>query len=115
MVTSASTHAALAGNNVAAVTPGFAAAQGEQYKKRKYAPYNVIPIVFEMHGRVGSDATCFLTRLTATLPESERQNRYHHALQQLSTTLQLYNAMTLESHVRHHMTPHQHPPVHEAV
>ena len=109
MVTSAFTHAALAGASTSTVTPGYAAAQGEQYKRRKYSPHNVVPIVFETHGRIGNDTATFLTKLIATLPESERQHMYHHALQQLSTSLQLHNAITLEAHTRHHLTPHQNP------
>ena len=115
MVTSAFNHAALAGATTSSVTPGFAASQAESYKKRKYSPHNVIPIIFEAHGRVGDDTTTFLTKLTALLPESERQHAYHHALQQLSTTLQLYNAITLEAHARHHLTPHQHAATQETV
>ena len=109
MVTSAFTHAALAGNNVSTVTHGYAAMQGKQYTRHKYAPHDVIPIVFETHGRVGGDTLTFLAKLTATLPETERPHAYHHVLQELSTTLQRYNAITLKSHAQHHLTPHQPP------
>ena len=107
MVTSAFTHAALAGINASSVTPGCANEQAELYKKRKYAPHQVTPIIFEAHGRIGADTLTFLQKLCATLPETEQCHMFHYAIQQVSTTLQLYNAITLEAHARHHLAPHQ--------
>ena len=108
MVTSAFTISALAGNHVSSITPGFAAEQAEHYKKRKYAPHDITPIVFEAHGRMGNDTLTFLRKLTNTLPEPEQTPMYHYAVQQLSTTLQLHNAMTIEAHLDNHMTPNRH-------
>ena len=108
MVTSAFTHAALAGNHVSSITPGFAAEQAERYKKRKYAPHDIVPIIFEAHGRFGNDTVTFLRKLCNTLPEPEQTPTYHHAIQQLSTTLQLHNAITIEAHSRNHLAPNRH-------
>ena len=112
MVTSALTQAALAGEHAASITPGCANAQAEHYKQRKYAPHNVTPIVFEAHGRFGNETLNFLRKLTNTLPEPEQTAAYHHAIQQLSTTLQHYNAKTIHAHTHSHMTPnHSHAAV----
>ena len=106
MVTSALTHSALAGVHANSITPGYASAQAEAYKKRKYNPHAVIPIIFEAHGRFGNETLAFLRKLTNTLPEPERDPAYHHAIQQLSTTLQHYNAKTIEAHIQNHIAPH---------
>ena len=108
MVTSALTQAALAGNHASSVTPGYANAQAEHYKTRKYAPHNVTPITFEAHGRFGTETLNFLRKLTNTLPEPEQAPAYHHAIQQLSTTLHLYNAKTIHAHILNHLTPSHH-------
>ncbi len=106
MVTSALTQSALAGAHANSITPGFAATQAETYKKRKYYPHDVVPIVFETHGRIGNETLQFLRKLTNTLPEPEREAAYHHAIQHLSTMLQTYNAKTIEAHVQNHSAPH---------
>jgi hypothetical protein len=105
MVTSAFTQAASAGHHATSVTPGLANNLAEAYKRRKYAPRNIIPIVFEAHGRFGNETLLFLRKLTNILPEPERDSMYYYAIQKLSTTLQQYNAITIESHLNHHMTP----------
>ena len=106
MITSAFTKAALAGNHVTAITPGYANNLAEQYKRRKYAPHPIVPIVFEAHGRFGTETLSFLRKLTNTLPEPERNQMYHYALQLLSTTLQHYNARTIQAHLANHTDPH---------
>ena len=107
MITSAFTDAALAGIHACAVTPAFAAAQAEHFKRRKYAPHDVGPIIMEAHGRIGHETLNFLTKLMTTLPESEQQHMYHYGMQQLSKTLQMHNAKIIEAHARHHLQPHQ--------
>ena len=62
MITSAFTKAALAGNHVTAITPGYANNLAEQYKRRKYAPHPIVPIVFEAHGRFGTETLSFLRK-----------------------------------------------------
>ena len=107
MVTSALTQAALAGNHVMSITPGYANAQAEHHKRRKYAPHDVTPITFEAHGRFGNEALTFLRKLTNTSLEPERARAYHQAVQLFSTTLQRYNAKAIEAHIKHHI-PTQH-------
>ncbi len=106
MVTSAFTKSALAGNHAASITPGYANGLAEQYKRRKYAPHPIIPVVFEAHGRFGTDTLTFLRKLTNTLPEPERHSMYHYALQFLSTSLQYHNARTIQAHLANHIDPH---------
>ena len=107
MVTSALTTHALAGAHATSITPGLANTIGEQYKKRKYAPHPIIPILFEAHGRIGNDTLTFSSKFCRTLPETEQQPMYHYALQALSTTLQRCNANTINTHLTHHLQPHQ--------
>ncbi len=103
MITSAFTQHALAGNRGAeTITPGTAGEHAENYKRQKYAPHSVVPIVFEACGRIGSSALDFLRNLTNTLPEAERNAAYYKALQQLSTTLQLHNAKAIEAYLHDH-------------
>ena len=106
MITSAFTQTALAGINATSVVPGTANAHAELYKKRKYAPHPVTPIVFEAHGRFGNETISFLQKLTATLPEPEQTQMLHYAIQILSTTIQKHNAQTIEAHIKHHVNPH---------
>ena len=107
MVTSAFTTAALAGNHASSITPGLANTSGEQYKRRKYAPHPIVPILFEAHGRIGDDTLNFLGKLSKTLPEPEQAPMYHQAIQLLSTTLQRHNAKAIEAHLTNHLHPHQ--------
>lgn len=107
MVTSAFTTAALAGNHASSITPGLANTFGEQYKRRKYAPHPIVPILFEAHGRIGDDTLNFLGKLSKTLPEPEQAPMYHQAIQLLSTTLQRHNAKAIEAHLTNHLHPHQ--------
>ncbi len=100
MVTSAFTQHALAGNrDIMSITPGVAAEHAENYKKQKYAPHSVVPIIFEAGGRVGTSTLDFLRRLVNTLPEAERNVTYHKALQKLSTALQRHNAKAIEAYL----------------
>jgi hypothetical protein len=105
MITSAFTQATVAGNYASSITAGYACKIGEQHKLRKYAPTPVTPIVLEAHGRVGEETLNFLHKLVNTLPEAERTTTYHYCLQQISTTLQRYNARTIEAHLLHHTSP----------
>lgn len=103
MVTSAFTTASLAGTTASSITPGHAASAAEQHKRQKYAPHQITPIVFEAHGRFGNDTLDFLRQLTNTLPEPEQASAFHLAIQRLSTTLQLHNALTIQAHLANHM------------
>lgn len=99
MVTSATTATALAGTTNASATPGHASTLAELYKRGHYHPLPITPAILEVHGRFGPTLLQFLRQLTATLPTpQERTTTYHHALQQLATTLQRANAITLLAH-----------------
>ena len=106
MVTSAFTKAALAGNHATSISPGYANSLAEKYKRRNYAPHPIVPIVFEAHGRFGAETLNFLRKLANTLPEPEQNPMYHYAVQLLSTTLQHYNARTIQAHLANHTDPH---------
>jgi NAD(P)-dependent dehydrogenase (short-subunit alcohol dehydrogenase family) len=106
MVTSAFSLAASAGIHVSAITPGYANTLAENHKRNKYAPFPIIPITFEAHGRFGDSTLNFLLKLTNTLPEHERAAAYHHSIQLLSTTLQCCNAKTIAAHIAHHTDNH---------
>ena len=104
MVTSAVNPSTLAGRR-AIVVPGINASIGENYKRRKYHPHTVTPIVFEAHGRFGADIAPFLTKLTSALPLHEQSTAQHYAIQYLSTTLQRHNARTIAAHLTQHTAP----------
>ena len=99
MVTSATTSTALAGTTNATNTPAHAATLAELYKRNKYHPHPVTPVIFETHDRMGGTLLDFLHQLTSTLPTPHEQTTaYHYCIQQLSTTLQRCNAETIHAH-----------------
>ena len=101
MVTSATTVATLAGNTSATVVPGEANCIAELYKRKRYHPHPITPIVFEAHGRFGGSVLTFLQQLTATLPTPREQTAmYHYCIQRLSTCLQRNNAQTIITHLK---------------
>ena len=117
MITSAFTQHSLAGNHdISCIVPGTAALHAEAHKIQKYAPHTVTPIIFEMHGRVGTNTLGFLRQLANTLPDSERNGAYHKALQRLGTTLQTHNAKSIESYALQaqsaSVAPNSHTPLH---
>ena len=90
----------LAGADNVSITQGCANLLAEQYKRKKYHPLPVTPITFEAHGQIGLSALDFLHQLSKTLPTLREQTAaYHHAIQQLSTTLQRNNAQTINTHL----------------
>jgi hypothetical protein len=108
MVTSAATAQALAGATSSSTTPGHAAAQAEQHKRRKYHQQPITPAIFETHGRMGPALIQFLQQLTNTLPtQQERTCKFHYCIQKLSTTLQHHNALAIHDHI--HTTAHTQP------
>ena len=73
--------------------PGVAARQSAQAKRNKYEPHEIVPLVLESGGRVGTEFSTFIKEL---LPEgSQRGIMAQTVWQTIAATLQRANARAI--------------------